>query len=199
MEVRGKFFFLGEEKFWPKGVTYGPFRPNEREEPFPAEEVVRQDFAAMLSAGINTVRTYTPPPTWFLDLAHSNGLRVMVGLAWEQHVAFLDDSATKRGIQNRTRAAIRSCNRHPAILCYAVGNEIPATIVRWHGRRSVEKFIKTLYTIVKEEDPQALVTYVNYPTTEYLQLPFLDFCCFNVYLEAEETLKAYLARLQNLA
>ena len=48
------------------------------------------------------------------------------------------------------------------------------------------------------EDPAALVTYVNYPTTEYLDLPFLDLACFNVYLESQERLTAYLARLQNL-
>ena len=34
--------------------------------------------------------------------------------------------------------------------------------------------------------PGALVTYVNFPTTEYLQLPFLDLFCFNVYLESRE-------------
>jgi GT2 family glycosyltransferase len=40
---------------------------------------------------------------------------------------------------------------------------------------------------------------VNYPTTEYLQLPFLDLVCFNVYLESQARLEAYLARLQNIA
>jgi len=43
------------------------------------------------------------------------------------------------------------------------------------------------------------VTYVNYPTTEYLRLPFLDFVCFNVYLESQDRFEAYLARLQNIA
>jgi GT2 family glycosyltransferase len=43
------------------------------------------------------------------------------------------------------------------------------------------------------------VTYVNYPTTEYLQLPFLDFVCFNVFLERPDALQRYLARLQNIA
>src|SRR5207245_1952432 len=51
----------------------------------------------------------------------------------------------------------------------------------------------------KKEDSDGLVTYVNYPSTEYLQLPFLDFVCFNVYLEARNSLDAYLARLHNLA
>jgi O-antigen biosynthesis protein len=40
---------------------------------------------------------------------------------------------------------------------------------------------------------------VNYPSTEYLELPFLDFLCYNVYLERHADLKAYLARLQNIA
>jgi glycosyltransferase involved in cell wall biosynthesis len=153
----------------------------------------------MRAAGINTVRTYTVPPTWLLDRAHAHGLRVMIGLPWEQHVAFLDQPGLADDIVQRVRSDVRSCAGHPAILCFAVGNEIPAPIVRWHGRRRTEKFIRRLYDAVKSEDPAALVTYVNYPTTEYLQLPFLDIVCFNVYLESEDRLSAYLARLQNLA
>ena len=37
---------------------------------------------------------------------------------------------------------------------------------------------------------------MNYPSTEYLQLGFLDFACYNVYLESQDRLRAYLARLQ---
>jgi GT2 family glycosyltransferase len=89
--------------------------------------------------------------------------------------------------------------RHPAVLCYVVGNEIPPSVVRWYGKTRIEWFIKKLCGAVKSEDPTALVTYVNFPTTEYLDLPFLDFLAFNVYLESKESLKSYLARLQNLA
>src|SRR5256714_14056401 len=72
-------------------------------------------------------------------------------------------------------------------------------MARWLGRRKVERYLERLYRIVKEEDPEGLVTYVNYPTTEYLRLPFLDFVCFNVYLESQDRFEAYLARLQNIA
>jgi hypothetical protein len=71
-------------------------------------------------------------------------------------------------------------------------------MVRWLGRRKVESYLERLYDVVKHEAPDALVTYVNYPSTEYLQLPFLDFASFNVYLESGSGLSAYLARLQNL-
>src|SRR5213075_1979598 len=82
---------------------------------------------------------------------------------------------------------------------YLVANEIPASIVRWHGARAVEKFVKQLRDEVKEEDPEALVSYANYPSTEYLDLSFLDLLCFNVFLESQDKYDAYLARLQNLA
>jgi GT2 family glycosyltransferase len=153
----------------------------------------------MAASGINAVRTYTVPPAWLLDLAAQHGLRVMIGLPWEQHVAFLDETVRARSIEKRVRAGVRACAGHPAVLCYAVGNEIPAAIVRWHGRRRIEAFLRRLYHAAKEEDPDGLVTYVNYPSTEYLELPFLDLGCFNVYLEAQDRLAAYLERLQNLA
>jgi GT2 family glycosyltransferase len=63
----------------------------------------------------------------------------------------------------------------------------------------VERYLERMYRVVKHEDPEGLVTYVNYPTTEYLRLPFLDLVCFNVYLETQDRFDAYLARLQNIA
>ena len=42
------------------------------------------------------------------------------------------------------------------------------------------------------------MTYANYPPTEYLDLSFLDFATFNVYLHDLETFRRYLLRLMNL-
>jgi GT2 family glycosyltransferase len=196
--VLGKFIYRGNEKFYVRGVTYGTFRPNEQGCLFPDREQVASDFAQMSENGINSIRTYTPPPEWLLDLALDNNILVMVGLPWEQHVTFLDDKYRARSIVGRVRDAVRLSNRHPAILCYAIGNEIPSSIVRWHGSKRVEEFLFQLFLTVKNEDPAAIVTYVNFPTTEYLDLPFLDLACFNVYLEAQDTFEVYIARLQNL-
>jgi beta-galactosidase/beta-glucuronidase len=94
--AHGKSLFLGDQKLYVRGVTYGTFRPNDETQDFPALESVADDFAAMAANGINCLRTYTVPPRWLLDLAHQNGLFVMVGLPWEQHVTFLDDSSRCR-------------------------------------------------------------------------------------------------------
>lgn len=198
VRTAGKFLYMGDEKVWVKGITYGTFRPDPEGVPYPEPGAVDKDFAMMRANDINVVRTYTVPPRWLLDTAARHGLRVMVGLAWEQHIAFLDDRRRARDIERRVRMAALTCSGHPAILCYAIGNEIPAPIVRWHGRRPIERFLESLYRAAKAGDPAALVTYVNYPTTEYLQLPFLDLACFNVYLESKEHLERYIARLQNL-
>ena len=180
-----------------RGVTYGTFRPHEGLQ-FPAPDSVRRDLEAMAAAGANALRTYVPPPLWLLDLAHEHELRVMAGLPWEQHVAFLDDPELATGIAAKVHRQVRECEAHPALLCYAIGNEIPAPIVRWHGKAKVEKFLERLHWEAKAADPGGLFTYVNYPSTEYLELPFLDLAAFNVFLEDEETYESYLARLQNL-
>src|SRR5881397_932356 len=197
--VRGKFLYVGKEKFWVRGVSYGTFFVGENGEERLTPEVVRRDFALMAANGFNVVRVHTGPPRWLLDTALENGLRVMVGLNWGEHMAFLDEPGKVEAIEARIRRWIRVCAGHPGVFGYSIGNEIPASIVRWHGRRRVEKFIERLYRAAKEEDPDALVTYVNYPSTEYLRLPFLDFVAFNVYLESPRSLEDYLARLHSLS
>jgi cellulose synthase/poly-beta-1,6-N-acetylglucosamine synthase-like glycosyltransferase len=196
--VQGKFIFVGTEKLHVRGVTYGTFclhkDGNEHYDP----EVVERDFTQMAANGLNAVRTYTVPPHWLLDAAQRHNLYVMVGLPWEQHVAFLDEKKCARSIEERVGKGVHACAGHPAVLCYAIGNEIPASIVRWYGHRRVERYLERLYRAAKAADPESIVTYVNYPSTEYLQLPFVDLVCFNVYLESQKRFEAYLARLHNL-
>jgi GT2 family glycosyltransferase len=141
----------------------------------------------MAAHGINSVRVYTSPPRWLLDLAAAQNLRVLVGLCWEQHVAFLESRAETRAKAEAVRGTVRASAGHPAVLAYAIGNEVPASIVRWYGRRRIEAWLQRLFEIAKHESPESLVTYVSYPTTEYLELPFFDFASFNVYLESRDS------------
>ena len=198
--IRGKFLFVGHEKFYVRGVTYGAFRPDEAKNEYHDLGVIDRDFAQMAANGINTVRIpHTMPPRALLDIADRHGLKVMVGLSAEQYAGYLIDTKDAPDIEAEIRAKVRTCAGHPALLCYALGNEIPAQLVRWIGPARIERYLRGLYRAVKHEDPEGLVTYVNYPTTEYLRLPFLDLVSFNVYLEQQERLEAYLARLQTIA
>ena len=195
----GKFLRVGDQRMLIKGVAYGTFAPDGQGYQFPALAQITEDFRLMAELGINTVRTYTPPRLELLDEAARHGLRVMVGLPWSQHVAFLEDRALTRRIRRETVASIREFAAHPAAAILAIGNEIPPGVVRWHGRVRIERFLRELYEDSKAAAPDSLLTYVNFPPTEFLDLSFFDLYAFNVYLHREPELRAYLARLQHLA
>jgi len=200
LEVRAKFFFEGETKFHLQGVTYGPFRPATEGGPnLPAAERVALDFSLMRAMGVNMLRIYHTPPRWFLDLAQVHRLRVMVTIPWHKRVLFLDERAAVATVQRNVAAAAQAHADHPALLGFFIDNEIPPDLVRWYGSRRIEAFLNSLVRIVKEEDPLALAAYANFPSTEYLLPGEVDFYSYNVYLHRQKDLRAYLARLQNLA
>ncbi|HEX7408815.1 MAG TPA: glycosyltransferase [Candidatus Binatia bacterium] len=195
----GKFFFRGEEKFFLRGVSYGPFVQASHGAQFPERDMVRRDFALMRDLGANCFRTFTPPPEWLLDLAEEHDLGVLVGLPWTEHVCFLDEPDVMQEIRAQITAGVESCRRHPAVFAFLIGNEIPPDVVRWHQPERVKAFLRQLYDVVKGIEPEVLVSYANFPPTEYLDLDFLDFISFNVYLHRERDFRRYLSRLQNLA
>jgi GT2 family glycosyltransferase/sugar lactone lactonase YvrE len=195
----GKFVEVDGRRFLIRGVAYGTFEPDADGSQFPPLQQVARDFALMADSGFNTVRTYTVPTPGVLDEAARHGLKVMAGIPWTQHVAFLDDRALVRQIHREAATAVRALASHPAALLFAVGNEIPPPVVRWHGRRRIERFLRDLYHEVKSAAPESRLTYVNFPPTEYLDTEIFDVCAFNVYLHREPDLRAYLARLQHLA
>ncbi len=197
--VDGKFLSVGGERFFVKGVTYGAFAPNSEGHQFPERADVALDFSLMRKAGINSILTYTVPPVSLLDQAEEHGIRVIVNTPWMAYVCFLEEAGFRKQVREEVRAAVSSCQRHPAVLMHCVSKEIPPQIVRWHGAKKVEKFLKELYEVAKDVDPESLVSYTNFPTTEYLDLNFVDVFTFNVYLHQRPDFCAYLSRLQHLA
>src|SRR5207237_501163 len=89
--------------------------------------------------------------------------------------------------------------RGPAKLDLAAMADAGFTVVRVLGPREAARVIEHLADVVRQEDPEVLVTYANYPSTEYLPLEGLDFLTFNVFLEDQEDFRRYLTRLQHLA
>jgi glycosyltransferase involved in cell wall biosynthesis len=193
-----KFFFEGDRKFFVKGVTYGPFKPDSEGHYLGRPEQVDIDFGLMRQIGINVVRVYHAPPLWFLDKCRAFGLRALITLPWEKHIEFLRQKSARRKIEESVERAVRANAGHPAILGYLVGNEISPQMARWLGVRRVTEFVEKLVRIGRTIDPEVLFSYATYPPTEFLLPQNLDFFCFNVYLHNQRDFERYLLRLQNL-
>jgi GT2 family glycosyltransferase len=203
--VDGKFFRCGEERFNFRGVTYGTFRARSGDgQPFPEPDLVDRDFAAMRSAGFTVVRTYVEPPDDVMLALGRHGLRALVGVHWPDWRYLVGSSRRQeREMANQARAIVRAAARRMSgltgVVALCLGNEVPADAVRWIGPRRVAELLGELACIVKDEDPDRLVTYANYPSTEYLAIDGLDFLTFNVFLEQRADFRRYLTRLQHLA
>jgi GT2 family glycosyltransferase len=195
----GKFFRLGSEKFYVKGVTYGPFAPNKDGEPLPDRAQVRRDFEQMRELGANCLRIYNIPPQWMLNLCQEMGLRMFVDVSWPKNMEFIHDQEVGNQARRAVHDAARACGNHPAVFAISVVNEIPPDLVRLCKREAIEQCIDELVCIGRAEAPNCLFTFANFPTTEYLRPHEIDFVCFNVYLHDDGAFRNYLARLQNIA
>ena len=200
VRVRAKFFFAGAEKFFIKGVTYGPFKPDADGDFLPPLERVQQDFALMVELGINLMRIYHVPPKWLLDAAReSRFARADLDSVGRARRVFEQPADSQAESCRRFARRCRKNCGHEAIFGYLVGNEIPTTMVRWLGAKRVTDFVEQLINVARAIDPRPLYSYASYPPTEYLLPANVDFYSFNVYLERRPDFERYLARLQNLA
>ncbi len=198
IRVRAKFFFEGDRKFFLKGVTYGPFAPDDAGDYFGPPQRVREDFQLIRAMGGNLLRVYYVPPDWFMALCVEFGLRVLISIPWAEHIEFLGRQARDETLEV-VRKSVRRHRGHPAVFGYLVGNEIPSSMCRWLGPARVTEFVEQLIAAGRKEDPDVLFSYASYPPTEYLLPGNVDFLTFNVYLHRQEDFDRYLARLQNLA
>ena len=199
VEVDGKYFQLDGHRWVVRGLTYGPFAPNESGEFLPAPSRVASDFAHIRELGGNAIRVYHVPPRWLLDAALEHDLRVFIDVPWEKHRCFFEDWDSQQEARRRIRDTARALGNHPATFAISVANEFPTNIARFYGKTKLERFISELFDVVKQESPECPVTFANYPPTEFLEPRGRDFVCFNVYLENRQNMRAYLRRLQHVA
>ncbi len=181
------------------GVTYGPFKPNSRGEPWPEDAQLTADLVRIVSLGFNTVRVYESPSDTLLAAVTAQGLRLLCGAAWSQHIDFISDNAAQAAIIERLRTEAARLQPHPCVIGLLVGNEIEKTLVRWMEPERVRDFLEELIRTAKAAAPRLLVSYATFPSTEYLIPRNADFIAFNVFLEQRAAFAAYVQRLQNLA
>ncbi|MEM6315101.1 MAG: hypothetical protein AAF743_13495, partial [Planctomycetota bacterium] len=152
VRLDGKFFRLGEKKWYIKGFTYGPFEPNVNDEPLPDPEQVRRDFAQMRDAGANCVRVYHIPPGWLMALADELGMKLLVDVAWPKNLT-IEDRSTVDAAKASMREAAEKCGNNPAVFALSIANEIPADMVRYVRAKRISAFLDDLVWEIKQIAP----------------------------------------------
>ena len=99
----GKYFRCGSDRWFLKGLTYGPFAPNSRDEQFPEDAQFHLDANQMIGFGANAIRVYHLPTVEFLDRAYERGLRVFVDIPWEKHRCFFEDWSSQEAARKSVR------------------------------------------------------------------------------------------------
>jgi len=194
LTVSGKFFRAGGEDCFLKTVTFGPFPAGA----FPDEGIGELPRISG-ELGANALRLFEVPSIAFLHACAESGLRVFITIPWAQHVDFFADPGVLIEGEETMLETVRGFRGHPAVAGYFVANEIESTLVRWLGPQRVREELERWIELGKANDPDALFSYANYPSTEYLLPVNQDFVSFNIYLEERVAYRRYLERLQNLS
>ena len=168
LAIDGRFFQRQGQRAFLKAVTFGPFPLSEKLDP-------DAEFARMARAGFNAVRLYETPDRHILDTAHKYGLAVLASVPWASNQDFLGDRSLLVNAELAIIEFLSELGNHPALGAFLVGNEIPSDLVRWMGPTKVLEAVEHLIDVAKEEVPELLVGYANYPSTEYLEPRNADF------------------------
>ena len=196
----GKFFRRDGRRMRVQGVTYGPFAPDaDGRASSRRRRGSRDDFARCATPGSTRSAPTTCRRTGSSTWPTSAGWRSSSTSPGPSTSA----SSTAPGARPRPGEAVRAGGRarpRPRRACWPTASATRSRPTSSAGtaRRRVERFLAELRDVAKQADPDGLVTYANFPPTEYLDLSFLDFATFNVYLHDREAFRRYLFRLQNL-
>ena len=195
-----KFFFEGDRKFFVKGITYGPFKPDAEGHYLGPRDQVERDLAQMRESWLERRPDLSRPASLVFGLLRGGGnARPDHAAVGETCGVPAPESARGQIVADGPQQAVATNRGHPAIFGYLVGNEISSTMVRWLGVRRVTEFVEHLIRVGRETDPNVLFSYASYPPTEFLLPQNSDFSCFNVYLHNQRDFERYLLRLQNLS
>lgn len=152
---KGWTLIVEGKPFEVKGVTFGYDKDTENYEGY---------FQDLKSLGVNTIRLWatnenTPK---LLDVAHSYGIKVMVGI-WMRHgrpgmedddsFNYLDNHKGKEDMYNDALKTVETYKNHPAVLTWGVGNEVYLNMATDAEKEAYSKLLEKICSQIKKLDP----------------------------------------------
>jgi O-antigen biosynthesis protein len=159
---------------------------------------IAREFARLRRDGVNAVSVRRLPPRPVLDLAGTNGIYILSTVVPGRSLRALVARRSTQLASSWLRTHFRSVAGHPAILGVSVIDPLPAGLIDAIGRGKVERHLEAMADLVKQIDPDVLITQTVYSTAEPLQLATFDFAHFTLR-GGVVSVEASLARLQHLA
>ena len=198
--VSGRFLYVGDEKLWVRGVTYGTFPPiasgDDGYQPVKADA----DFARMASVGINAtagLRCRLRRGSW------TRLSNMGCGSSWACPGSSTSRSSTSADAVRRAHRGPRQGGRrelagHPAMLAFASATRSRARrALAWRAARRV---VPGATSGDRPRRGSGRARHVRQlPVHRVSARRVIDFVAANVYLEETEQFEGYVARLQTLA
>ena len=159
----------------------------------------------LAAAGANSVRTWGGDVGTLLDDAHALGMTVTVGiwLGHERHGFDYSDAKQVEAQLERARQAVLRYKDHPALLLWAVGNEMEG--FESGDNPAIWKAVNDVAAMIKELDPHhptmTVTAFVHGERIEFLhkRSPAIDIHGINTYGGALTLAERYREILRTLS
>lgn len=159
--------------------------------------------------GVNTIRLWATNENTgkLLDAAHANDIKLMMGI-WMRHgrpgmedddsFNYLEDKSGMEDMYNYAISTVEKYKDHPAVLTWAVGNEVYLNMATDAEKEAYSLFLQRVCENIKKTDPNHPITSVEAWTfgLEWWQkyVPDIDIYGLNSYGPAANYLSAELEK-----
>jgi hypothetical protein len=182
IKVDKDWLIVNGEKFFIRGIGYSPFRPY-RDPSYDSTaslDMLEQDMRLIKEAGFNTLRTWDAMDERQLIMAEKYGLIVMQGLSIDPRGDFNNPEFIRNSLR-MVEEKVNQSKNHDNILCYMLINEPDIQAVIKAGVEPTSNLLKEAVKVVRNIDPDRLISASLWVPTDFLDTSMLDFVCFNIY------------------
>lgn len=174
--------YVDKKPYFVKGVNYSPFGVGVTwRDPYPSEEIVKEDFMILKELGANAIRTYDMVPDYVFDLSEKFNLGLIDGVWIEQGNVDFSSSKVINQYEEHVKKHVSRDSNFKSLFMYLIGNEINPHLAKKHGTKFWEKFFKKMYDAANAVDADTPKSYAHFPLSGRYFASAMDVISLQVY------------------